>query len=152
MRVKLPRIFGGGGKATAERLRVRLARFRELVQKNDRVLTLMAEAGEMLGGEYLFGRLRAGSLQRSHFHARIGTAGFHGYLEPSGAVTDLVFEVDEHDSDSGNRLHELLSSTLEWAGSVAIVPLQWLFEQKLSADGRDVCPDAKGGAPGYRQR
>ena len=100
----------------------------------------------------LSGRLRAGSLLRSHFHARIGTAGFHGYVEPSGAVTDLVFEVDEHDSDSGNRLHELFNSAVEWAGSVAIVPLQWLFEQKLSADGRDVCPDAKGGAPGYRQR
>jgi len=55
--VKLPKIFGRGGKATAERLRVRLARFRELVQKNDRVLTLMAEAGEMLGGEYLFDRV-----------------------------------------------------------------------------------------------
>jgi len=55
--LKLPRIFGRGGKATAERLRVRLGRFRDLVQKNDRVLTLMAEAGEMLGGEYLFDRV-----------------------------------------------------------------------------------------------
>jgi pyruvate,water dikinase len=52
----LLRIFGGGGKATVERLRERLDRFRDLVQKNDRVLTLMAEAGEMLGGEYLFDR------------------------------------------------------------------------------------------------
>ena len=100
----------------------------------------------------LFGRLRAGSLQRSPFHAGIGTTGFHGYLEPSGAVTDVVFEVDEHDSDSGNRLHELFSSAVEWAGSVAIVPLQWLFEQKLSGDGRDVCTDAKGFAPEHRQR
>jgi uncharacterized protein involved in outer membrane biogenesis len=98
----------------------------------------------------LFGRLRAGSLQRSPFHAGIGTTGFHGYLEPSGAVTDVVFEVDEHDSDSGNRLHELFSSAVEWAGSVAIVPLQWLFEHKLSGDGRDVCTDAKGGAPEHR--
>jgi hypothetical protein len=96
--------------------------------------------------------LRAGSLQRSAFHAGIGTTGFHGFLEPSGAVTDVVFELDEHDSDSGNRLQELFSSALEWAGSVAIVPLQWLFEHKLSADGRDVCTDAKGGSPEHRQR
>jgi len=48
--------FGGGGKATIERLRGRLVRFRELVQKNDRALALMAEAGEMLGGDYLFDR------------------------------------------------------------------------------------------------
>lgn len=46
--------FGRGGKTTIERLRRRLVRFRELVQKNDRVLALMAEAGEMLGGDYLF--------------------------------------------------------------------------------------------------
>ena len=96
--------------------------------------------------------LRGGNLQRSPFQAQIGTTRFHGYLEPSGAVTDVVFEVDGHDSGSGNRLHELFSSALEWAGSVAIVPLQWLFEQKLSADGRDVCSDAKGGAPEHRQR
>ncbi|MFH1609250.1 MAG: PEP/pyruvate-binding domain-containing protein [Candidatus Bipolaricaulota bacterium] len=52
----LLRMFGGGGKDTVERLRERLGHFRELVQKNDQVLTLMAEAGEKLGGEYLFDR------------------------------------------------------------------------------------------------
>ncbi len=50
------RLFGGGGKASAQRLRGRLVRFRELVQANDRILALMAEAGEMLGGDYLFDR------------------------------------------------------------------------------------------------
>jgi pyruvate,water dikinase len=54
--VRLLSIFRAGGKAALERLRARLLRFRDLVQKNDRVLTLMAQAGEMLGGEYLFDR------------------------------------------------------------------------------------------------
>jgi len=54
VRGSLLRIFGTSGKDTVERLRERLGRFRDLVQKNDRVLALMAEAGEMLGGEYLF--------------------------------------------------------------------------------------------------
>ncbi|MGD2123553.1 MAG: PEP/pyruvate-binding domain-containing protein, partial [Gemmatimonadota bacterium] len=46
----------GGNKATVERLRERLVRFRQLVRQNDRALTLMAEAGEKLGGEYVFDR------------------------------------------------------------------------------------------------
>lgn len=37
-----------------ERLRERLGFFRDLVDRNDRVLKLMAEAGEKLGGEYVF--------------------------------------------------------------------------------------------------
>jgi len=55
--VRLLKIFGGGAKGSIEHLRDRLVRFRDLVQKNDRVLTLMAEAGEMLGGDYLFDRV-----------------------------------------------------------------------------------------------
>ncbi len=35
-------------------LRERLERFHDLVQKNNRLLELIAEAGEMLGGEYVF--------------------------------------------------------------------------------------------------
>jgi hypothetical protein len=57
----LLKIFGGGGKDSVERLRERLGRFRELVQKNDRALALMAEAGEKLGGEYLFDQKYLGS-------------------------------------------------------------------------------------------
>ncbi len=37
-----------------EGLRQKLDRFRDLVDNNNRVLELMAEAGEMLGGEYIF--------------------------------------------------------------------------------------------------
>ncbi len=50
------RILGLGRPDAVERLRENLGRFRDLVQKNDRVLTLIAEAGEKLGGEYLFDR------------------------------------------------------------------------------------------------
>ena len=52
----LRRFLGGGRPDAVERLRENLGHFRDLVQKNDRVLTLIAEAGEKLGGEYLFDR------------------------------------------------------------------------------------------------
>ncbi len=43
-----------GGEENVEQLREKLRAFRDLVEKNDRVLELIAEAGEMLGGEYVF--------------------------------------------------------------------------------------------------
>jgi hypothetical protein len=93
----------------------------------------------------LSGRFRGGRLQRSPFEAQIGSSRFHGHLEPSGAVTDVVFKVDDTAGDSGNSLQELFSTALQWAGSVAIVPLQWLFERKLSGGRTDVCPEAAKG-------
>jgi len=56
--------LGKDGRAAVQRLRRRLDRFRELVQRNDRVLALMAEAGEMLGGDYLFDRTYLEDLAR----------------------------------------------------------------------------------------
>ncbi len=49
------RILGRRSEADlVEGLRQKLERFRDLVDNNNRVLELMAEAGEMLGGEYIF--------------------------------------------------------------------------------------------------
>ena len=93
----------------------------------------------------LSGGFRGGRLQRSPFEAQIGSSRFQGHLEPSGAVTDVVFTVDDDAGDSGNRLEELFSTALQWAESVAIVPLQWLFERKLSDDRTDGCPEATKG-------
>jgi pyruvate, water dikinase len=47
-------LTGRGGEENVEQLREKLRAFRDLVEKNDRVLELIAEAGEMLGGEYVF--------------------------------------------------------------------------------------------------
>jgi len=47
-------VFSQGPRTTAEQLRERLGRFRDLVEQNDRVLELIADAGEKLGGEYVF--------------------------------------------------------------------------------------------------
>ena len=43
-----------GGEEDVEQLREKLRALRDLVEKNDRVLELIADAGEMLGGEYIF--------------------------------------------------------------------------------------------------
>ncbi len=50
----LSKIFSGSKASTVEKLRVRLYHFRDLVQKNNAVLQLMADASEKLGGEYVF--------------------------------------------------------------------------------------------------
>ncbi len=47
-------LFRRSGEETAERLRKKLATFRDLVENNDRMLELIADAGEKLGGEYVF--------------------------------------------------------------------------------------------------
>lgn len=68
---RLRRIMGAGRPDAVEMVRDRLAHFRELVQKNDRALTLIAEAGEKLGGEYVFDRqyLRSVAKElREHTH------------------------------------------------------------------------------------
>lgn len=73
--------FGGGGRGAVQRLRERLVRFRELVQRNDRVLALMAEAGEMLSGDYLFDRAYLEDLSRELQES------VHQVVEDLGKVT-----------------------------------------------------------------
>jgi hypothetical protein len=87
----------------------------------------------------LSSRIRGGRLMRSPFHARIGTSSFTGYLDPSGAATDVVFNFEGNDKDSGNRLNDLFSTAVRWAGSAAVVPLQWLLKHELSARGTGDC-------------
>ena len=51
----LRRLFPGTKRLDAvETLRTRVERFRDLVERNNRVLELMADAEEKLSGEYLF--------------------------------------------------------------------------------------------------
>jgi uncharacterized protein involved in outer membrane biogenesis len=87
----------------------------------------------------LSSQIRGGRLMRSPFHAHIGTSSFQGYLDPSGAATDVIFKFEGNDKDSGNRLNELFSNAVRWAGSAAVVPLQWLLKHELSARGADNC-------------
>lgn len=47
-------LFHHRHQGTVNLLRERLDRFRDLVEKNNQVLEAIAEAGEMLGGEYVF--------------------------------------------------------------------------------------------------
>lgn len=54
LRQALAALFRRRGVESAEALREKVSLFRDLVEKNDRVLELIAEAGEKLGGEYVF--------------------------------------------------------------------------------------------------
>jgi hypothetical protein len=47
-------LFGTKRPDTVEALRGRVERLRDLVEQNNRVLSLMGDAEEKLGGEYLF--------------------------------------------------------------------------------------------------
>jgi hypothetical protein len=95
----------------------------------------------------LSSQIRGGRLMRSPFHAHIGATSFHGYLAPSGGATDVVFEIDGNDKDSGNRLQDLFSTAVRWAGSAAVIPMQWLFKQELSAKGAEDCRHSNKHAP-----
>ena len=96
----------------------------------------------------LSSQIRGGKLMRSPFHAYIGATSLTGYLDPSGAATDVVFEIEGNNKESGSLLENLFSSAVRWAGSAAVVPLQWLFKKELSARSVDECrPRINGTAP-----
>jgi len=95
----------------------------------------------------LSSQIRSGKLRRSPFHALIGATRLTGYLDPSGAATDVVFEIEGNDKESGSLLENLFSSAVRWAGSAAVVPLQWLFKEELSASGADMCRPRNSGTP-----
>lgn len=95
----------------------------------------------------LTSQIRGGRLLRSPFHAHIGGASVQGHLDTSGAATDVVFEFAGKDKDSGDSLKDLFSTAARWAGSAAVVPLQWLLEHELSARGADGCRNGNKRAP-----
>jgi uncharacterized protein involved in outer membrane biogenesis len=88
---------------------------------------------------YLSSQIRGGKWMRSPFHAQIGATSFTGYLDPSGTATDVVFEIEGNDRNSGDRLQDLFSTAVRWAGSAAVIPMQWLFKKELSSKGADDC-------------
>ncbi len=63
-------------------LRFRLERFRELVEKNNQVLDLIADAGEKLGGEYIF------DIQYLRTLARELESAVNGVINTLNAITD----------------------------------------------------------------
>ena len=81
----------------------------------------------------LSAQIRAGVPQPSTFHAHVGGASFQGYLDPKTAGTAVVFEGEDYGSADGGRMDTLFSSAVRWVGSVAIVPLRWIFMKNISA-------------------
>lgn len=92
-------------------------------------------------------QIRGGKVKRSPFTAQLGNTRFQGFLEPSGATTDMVFIFGENDKDSGNRLKQLFSTAIRWTGNAAIVPLHWIFTQKLAGEVTTDCAAASGQPP-----
>ena len=91
--VRFPNWFGRRHRDDAEALRERVARFRHLLAMNSRVLRLISEANEKLGGEYLFD---------AQYLRTLAT-------ELGDAVTAVVHDLGEM---SGNR-YPALASALE---------------------------------------
>jgi pyruvate, water dikinase len=89
--VKLADLFAGRRRDDVEVLRARFARFRRLLERNNRVLWLTADANEKLGGEYLFDTQYLQSLES----------------ELSSAVADVVYDLAEM---SGNRYPDLAAA------------------------------------------
>jgi len=87
----------------------------------------------------LSARIRDGGLQPSRFHAHVGAASFQGYLDPATAETAVVFENEDYGSADGGRMDKLFSSAVRWVGSVAIVPLRWIFIKNISAGDSADC-------------
>ena len=95
----------------------------------------------------LSARIREGRLQRSPFHARIGNAGFQGYLDPAAAGTGVVFENADADGAAGGRMDKLFSSAVRWVENSAVVPLRWIFRKQFFAGDPADCQvqDVKAG-------
>jgi hypothetical protein len=87
----------------------------------------------------LSARLREGELQRSPFHAHIGTAEFRGYLQPADAETAVVFENEDDDGATEQWMDKLFSSAVRWVGSNAVIPLRRIFRKKFSAEDSADC-------------
>jgi len=72
---RLSSVFRRTRGETVEQLREKLGVFRHLVEQNDRVLELIADGGEKLGGEYVFDRKYLDDLMaglRTSVHAVVG--------------------------------------------------------------------------------
>lgn len=118
------------GSGSVESLRARLETFRSLVERNNRVLELIADAGEKLGGEYIFDVQYLRSLA--------------GELE--GSVRGVV---DDLNALTGYRYHELarvfdqinteIKSILEFRQSIPrtdfVIPLDQIGTEMADAVG-----------------
>jgi pyruvate,water dikinase len=91
--VRLAELFTGH-RDDVEVLRVRFARFRDLLEMNNRVLRLMADANEKLGGEYLFDSQYLHTLETDLSEA--GTAIVHDLAEMSGNRYPRLLTALEH--------------------------------------------------------
>lgn len=115
---------------TVSLLRERLERFHDLVENNNRVLELIAEAGEMLGGEYVF------DIQYLRSLASESKTACHSVVDDLNSITggrypELV--------DTLNRLSAEVDAILDGRIVVAptdfVIPLERLDETMVDTVG-----------------
>ncbi len=123
--------FRRRGKADAVgALRERLERFRELVDKNNHVLELIADAGEKLGGEYIF------DIQYLRTFARELETAVHGVISSLNAITGNRYPklLDTFETISADIQAALESREVAPKTSL-VVPLKQVDEELSQAVG-----------------
>jgi pyruvate, water dikinase len=115
---------------TIDLLRDRLEHFRDLVEKNNRVLELIADAGEMLGGEYIFDISYLRSLTREL------QAACHDVVDDLSGVTkdrfpELLETVWRIDAD----LQAVVEGRVVVAETDLVVPLERIDEDMADVVG-----------------
>ena len=125
------KIFGGQRRERAvDRLRMKLERFRELVEKNNEVLELIADAGEKLGGEYIF------DFQYLKTLARQLAAAMHGVVDSLNDITSDDFPELEATLESIEwEIQAILDSRLVTPRSELVIPLQQVGEDLVETAG-----------------
>ncbi len=111
-------------------LRERLGRFHDLVDENNRMLELIAEAGDMLGGEYIF------DIQYLHKLARDARDSCHSIIDNLNTVTggrypELLATLDHISAE----IDAILKGRTIVAPSDYVILLEQLDETMLDAAG-----------------
>ena len=129
--MKFLELFHGEQRSGADLLRARFARFRHLIEMNNRVLRLIADADEKLGGEYLFDTQYFHHLESELSHA--ATAAVNDLAEMSGnRYPGLTVALD--------RVQSRVRGSLDSQRSVRDLPLTFTIDD-LGTELADVVQD-----------
>jgi pyruvate,water dikinase len=125
------KIFRGNRRErSVNRFRDKLERFRELVKKNNEVLELLADAGEKLGGEYIFDFQYLKTLD-----SQLAVA-MHGVVDSLNAITgnrypDLAATLDAIEGS----VRAILESRVITPKSELVIPMEQVDEDLIEVVG-----------------
>jgi pyruvate,water dikinase len=117
-------------QGTVSLLRERLDRFRDLVEKNNQVLELIAESGEMLGGEFVFDSQYMRTLARE-----VRTA-CQAVVDDLNAITDGRYpELVETLNRIAAEVDAILESRIIVAPTDLVIPLKRMDDPMVDTVG-----------------